>query len=187
MTLRLIPAALAILFGLIAAGAVDYLTDSGGAGAIAWTVFALSLVVVARDTLFGGSYVPALGEAKERLSRIIVVRGGNVRVRFWELEPVATTIAIITGLGANSAIAFQTAEGGGTAWAWACFGMSLFQFLGGRLGPSPRRRTRLLQWRWRSHRGESDDFVHADGEGLDEDVRRQMESFFEELRRPFDR
>ena len=70
MTIQLIPAAIAVLIGLIASGAVDATYDYpfGGAHGLVWAAFALSLVIVARDTLLGGNLLgrPERGELLDR-------------------------------------------------------------------------------------------------------------------------
>ena len=68
MTIQLIPAAIAVLIELIASGAVDATYDGGGTHWLVWAAFALSLVIVARDTLLGGNLLgrPERGELLDR-------------------------------------------------------------------------------------------------------------------------
>lgn len=174
MTVHILPAALAILVGLVASGAVDATTSGGSTTAVPWAAFAISLVIVARDTMLGGSFLPEPG----RLPRLPVeVREGDVRVRFWSFEPVATTVAIMLGLLASQAVDFRAGgndpAGGVTGVVWAAFALSLFMALGGRLAPRPRRRRKSREeWERR-------------GEEIGRTIEARVEEVVEEIQRRF--
>ncbi len=152
MTISVLPAVVAILLGLLASGAIDSTTDAGNTHAAAWTAFAITLAVVARDTLLGGSFKPAFdADTGERLRGLVPgleLRGSDLRLRIWQFEPVATTLAILLGLLTFQTIDFTNAAGGATDWAWAVFGLSLFLAMGARLNRRPGRRGRLRRRAW---------------------------------------
>jgi len=125
---------IAALLGLFATGAFDFVGEDGGVQPLGWAPFVFSLVLVARDTLFWGSF---------RAGRRPGVPGvdlhdGQIRLKLFDFEPVASTLAIITGLLASGAIDFLDDNGGGSAWAWAAFALALFLTIGGRLNRRPR-------------------------------------------------
>jgi hypothetical protein len=146
MAVTIGPAAiLAILLGLLATGAVDFLSDDGSAQPLAWLAFVLVLAIVARDTLLGGTLLPGgRGETPAARGRLpgLELREGQVRLRAFDFEPVATTLAIILGLLASGAIDFHDGNGGGSAWAWTAFALSLFLATGRRLNRRPRAKPR---------------------------------------------
>ena len=145
MTISLLPALIAILLGLLASGAVDFVGDSGNTHADAWTAFALALLLVARDTLFGGTLWPRRrSEARRSLDdfrAIFELHGADLRlgIHVWSFEPVATTLAILLGLLTTHAIDFINADGDASDWAWTVFALSLFLTIGGRLNRRPNR------------------------------------------------
>jgi hypothetical protein len=145
MTISLLPALIAVLLGLLASGAVDFVTDSGNTHADAWTAFALALLLVARDTLFGGALWPRRRDDARKivddLASKFELHGSDLRlgVHVWSFEPVATTLAILLGLLTSQAIDFTNANGDPSAWAWAVFALSLFLTIGGRLNRRPNR------------------------------------------------
>lgn len=149
MTVSLIPAVLAVLLGLLASGAIDFL-DSEETHPVAWAAFALALALVVRDSLLGGSFLPGGGSGWGGRRRPglpgLEVRGGDVRIRVFDLEPVATTLAILLGLLVTQAIDFLGADGGTTAWGWAVFALSLVLATGARLRPRPRRQPQRRAW-----------------------------------------
>lgn len=174
MTVHILPAALAILVGLVASGAVDATTSDGSTAATPWAAFAISLVIVARDTVLGGSFLP---RADRPLRLPVEVRQGDVRVRFWSLEPVATTVAILLGLLAAQAVDFRAGgndpSGGITGVVWAAFALSLFLAMGGRLAPRPRRpRKSREDWERR-------------GEEIGRTIEARFEEVVDELQRRF--
>lgn len=135
MSITLGPAPIiAILLGLFATGAVDFVNDDGNTKALGWVPFALTLVLVARDTLFRGRFRDGLSDRVPGLD----LNEGQLRLRAFDFEPVATTLAIITGLLASGAVDFYDGNGGGSAWAWTAFALSLFLSIGGRLNKRPR-------------------------------------------------
>lgn len=147
MAISLGPAALAaILLGLFATGAIDFTGDDGDPRLIAWIPFALIMVLVVRDTIFEGSFREG---PRDRLPGIDL-RDGQIRLRIFDFEPVATTLAIITGLLASGAIDFQDGNGGGSAWAWTAFALALFLSIGRRLNRRPRSRRRKQEQKERT-------------------------------------
>ena len=137
MAISLGPAALtAALLGLFATNAIDYTGADGEPRLIAWLPFVLVLVLVLRDTVFEGSFRDG---PRNRLPGLDL-RDGQVHLRIFDFEPVATTLAIITGLLASGAIDFHDGNGGGSAWAWTVFALALFLSIGGRLSRRPRSR-----------------------------------------------
>jgi len=142
MTLHLVGVAMAVLVGLFATHAMDYVDSAGTTHPLGWLVFAAALGLVARDAVLGGSFrLRQGGPRREDLPRLSVDRGDpRVRIRLAQFEPVATTTAILSGLLASGAIDFSGADGGTTAWGWSVFGLALFLALGGRLAPRPRRK-----------------------------------------------
>ncbi len=187
MTISLIPAVIAILLGLLASGAIDFVQSDGGTHPDAWTVFALALILVARDTLLGGSFRPHRSSGDNNNDgndgnndrneaaanwrsplRNIEVRGGDVRIRIWSFEPVATTLAIITGLLAVQAIDFTNADGGTTDWGWTAFALALFLTIGGRLSRRPRHRRGKRRRRWRDAERVAGEFEAHVEEVIDE-------------------
>lgn len=146
MTISVLPAIVAILLGLLASGAIDFTTSAGNTHAEAWIAFGITLAIVVRDTLLGGSFRPSPrednGERFRGLLPGLEIQGADLRLRIWQFEPVATTLAILLGLLTFQSIDFVNADGGATDWAWTVFGLSLFLALGGRLNRRPGRRTR---------------------------------------------
>lgn len=137
MALSIGPAlALAVLLGLLASGAVHFLDAEGDAKVPAWIAFALALLIVARDTLLGGRFWRTDVLAQGRLPGL-ELRDGQVRLRLFDFEPVATTLAIILGLLASGVLDFADGRGGASAWAWTAFALTLFLTLGGRLTRRP--------------------------------------------------
>lgn len=135
MSISLGPApVIAILLGLLATGAVDFLSDAGNTAAIGWVPFALALLLVARDTIFQGRFRDGFSDRVPGLD----LSSGQVRLRAFDFEPVATTLAIITGLLASGAADFHDGNGGASAWAWSAFALSLFLAIGGRLNKRPK-------------------------------------------------
>lgn len=124
----------ATLLGLFVVGAIDFIGAGGNARPLAWALFVLTLLIVSRDTLFQGSFRAGL---RDRVPGVRV-REGQVRLMIFDFEPVATTLAIITGLLASGAIHFLDGNGGGSAWAWTAFALALFLTIGGRLNRRPR-------------------------------------------------
>ena len=159
MTISLLPALIAVLLGLLASGAVDFVGDSGNTHADAWTAFALALLLVARDTIFGGTLWPRRrGEARQSLNdlrAIFELHGADLRlgIRVWSFEPVATTLAILLGLLTTQAIDFINANGDASAWAWAVFALSLFLTIGGRLNRRPNRERDERRQAWKRAAG----------------------------------
>ena len=134
MSITLGPAPIiAILLGLLATGAVDFLSDEGNTAAIGWVPFALALLLVARDSIFQGRFRDGLSDRVPGLD----LNEGRLRLRAFDFEPVATTLAIITGLLASGAANFHDGNGGASAWAWTAFALSLFLSIGGRLNKPP--------------------------------------------------
>ena len=137
MALSIGPAlALAVLLGLLASGAVDFLDAERDATAAAWAAFALALLIVARDSLLGGRFSRTGVLARGRLPGL-ELHDGQVRLRLFDFEPVASTLAIILGLLASGALDFADGRGGASAWAWTAFALALFLTLGGRLNRRP--------------------------------------------------
>ena len=130
---------IAVLLGLFATGAIDFTDDEGSVRALAWAPFVFALILVARDTVFQGSFRDGRRGGIPGLD----LHDGQIRLKLFDFEPVATTLAIITGLLVTSAIDFQDGNGGGSAWAWSAFALALFLTIGGRL--NRRRRPRRPQ------------------------------------------
>lgn len=124
----------AALLGLFATGALNFVDDGGSVRPLAWAPFVLSLILVARDSVFQGSFGAGLRDRVPGLA----VRDGRVRLLIFDFEPVATTLTIITGLLAGGAIDFLDGNRGGSAWAWSAFALALFLAIGGRLNRRPR-------------------------------------------------
>ncbi|MCY3918445.1 MAG: hypothetical protein OXG38_01400 [Chloroflexi bacterium] len=131
-------AATAALLGLFVTGAIAYSGDGGEPRLIAWLPFVGALALVARDSFFQGSF-------RNRPSgRVpgVRLRDGAIHLQLRDFEPIATTLAILTGLLAADAIGFHDANDGGSGWAWSAFALALALSIGWRLGPRPRRRDR---------------------------------------------
>ncbi len=159
MTISLLPALIAVLLGLLASGAVDFVGDSGNTHADAWTAFALALLLVARDTLFGGALWPRRrSEVRHLLDDLVSkfeLRGADLRLglNIWSFEPVTTTLAILLGLLTTQAIGFINADGDASAWAWTVFALSLFLTIGGRLNRRPNRKRDERHRAWKRTAG----------------------------------
>ena len=131
-------AATAALLGLFVTGAIAYSGDGGEPRLIAWLPFVGALALVARDSFFQGSF---RNRPRGRVPGV-QLRDGAVHLQLRDFEPIATTLAILTGLLAAGAIGFHDANGGGSGWAWSAFALALALSIGWRLGPRPRRRDR---------------------------------------------
>ncbi len=139
MVITLGPAAVtAALLGLFVTGVIAFTGDDGGPRLIAWLPFVGAVAIVARDSVFRGSF---RNRPRERIPGI-AVRDGAIRLHVSDFEPIATTLAILTGLMAAGVIGFHDANGGGSAWAWSAFALALALSIGWRLGRPPRRRDR---------------------------------------------
>ena len=127
-------AATAALLGLFVTGAIAYTGDAGDPRLIAWLPFVGALAIVARDSVFQGSF---RNRPRDRIPGI-ALRDGAIRVHISDFEPIATTLAILTGLLAAGAIGFHDGNGGGSGWAWSAFALALALSIGWRLGRRPR-------------------------------------------------
>lgn len=144
MTLSLIPAALAVLLGLLASGAVDFSDARGSTEPLGWVVFGLAVSLVARDTIMRAAGRADGGEerARRRLVLPLELRDGDVRVHLVRLEPLGATLAVLLGLLAAEAVDFTRPDGGTSDWGWAAFALSLALTLGWRMGRRKGRRRR---------------------------------------------
>lgn len=195
MTIQLIPAAIAVFIGLIASGAVDTTYDGGGTHGLFWAAFALSVVIVVRDTLLGGTFL-VRRERRELLDRSpLQLREGRLQIRIWQFEPVATTLAIMLGLLASQAVDMRAdgnlATGGVTGGVWAAFALSLFLTIGGRMSPRPgkrRRRQREREEQREQRRQQRQEARQAGAEQWDEvgdEIEAGVEAIFDDLQRRF--
>ena len=141
MTINILPAVIAVLLGLLVTGAVDFVQADGDTHPDAWTAFALALLLVARDALFGGAFFPFRRPAGGGALRPAVhLSAGHVRIPVRRFEPIATTLAILLGLLVTGAVDFGPLGEGAGAWGWTVFALSLALSIGLRLSPRPRRR-----------------------------------------------
>jgi hypothetical protein len=139
MAITLGPAAVtAVLLGLFVTGAIAFTGDDGAPRPIAWLPFVAALALVARDSFFQGSF---RNRPRGRVPGV-QLRDGAIHLQIRDFEPIATTLAILTGLLAAGAIGFHDANGGGSGWAWSAFALALALSIGWRLAPRPRRRDR---------------------------------------------
>ncbi|HJN92931.1 MAG TPA: hypothetical protein QGF05_09445 [Dehalococcoidia bacterium] len=184
MTIQLIPATAAVLIGLIASGAVDPTYSGGDTHGLAWVAFGLSLAIVARDTLLGGSFSirPERGELLDRAP--LQLREGRLQIRIWQFEPVATTLAIMLGLFASQAVDMRSGgnlpDGDVTGGLWAAFALSLFLTIGGRMSPRPGKRLRRRREEARAAGAERWD-------EMGDEIEARVEEIFEDLAQRFSR
>ena len=181
MTVHVLPAIVAILLGLTVTGAVDVATSSGSTHVVMWLAFAFSLALVARDAILGGTFLRSDDGESGRLP--IEIRQGDIQIRFWQFEPVATTVAILLGLLAEQALDMR-ANGNDpnaaiTGAMWAAFALSLFLALGGHLSRRPRHRRKRRERRER-RRERSEQW-----EEMGEEIEARVEQIFEDIEQRF--
>ncbi len=170
------------MLGLVASGAVDPVYDGGGTHGLVWFSFGLSLALVARDTLLGGTFF-SRDETDEGRSRVpLRIREGDLQIRIWQFEPVATTLAILSGLLASQAVDMRAAgnalDGDVASALWAAFALSLFLTIGGRLRPRPRGARRRRRQRKREERQQRwDEFG--------DEIEARVEEIFDDLQQRF--
>ncbi len=193
MTVQIVPAAIAVILGLIASGAVDATYDGGGTHGLAWAAFALILVLVARDTLLGGNFLAPFEGDEIRKRLPLQLSEGRLQIRVWHFEPITTTLAILLGLLASQAIDFR--DGGNnpngeiTSVVWAAFVLSLLLTIGIRLSPRPGRgeRHRQRRERRREERRAREEESGRRGDDVGDEIEARFEEIFDDLQQRFRR
>ncbi len=177
MTVHVLPAVVAILLGLAVSGALDVTTSSGNTHVVMWLAFAFSLALVARDAVLGGTFLRSDSESGRSPLQF---RQGDLQIRFWQFEPVATTVAILLGLLAEQAVDMRSNGNDPSAAIssamWAAFALSLFLAIGGRLSRRPRHRRKRQERRER--RAEQ-------WEEMGEEFEARFEQIFEDIEQRF--